>query len=90
MILVGDDLSNEGIPDVLIARDQPNSRGDGEVVEDLHAFLIGDLRSPCRELCDVAFQIAADLIVEKANAKAVVFSAREAMCEPATLASRVI
>ena len=40
VILVGDDLSNERIPDVLIARDQPNCRGDGEVVEDFHAFLI--------------------------------------------------
>src|SRR6476620_7323278 len=50
MILVGYDLSNERIPDVLIARDQPDCRGDGEVVEDFHAFLIGDLRSPGREL----------------------------------------
>ena len=40
MILVGDDLSNERIPDVLIAWDQPDCRGDGEVVEDFHALLI--------------------------------------------------
>src|SRR5262249_29384810 len=74
VILVGNDLSNEGIPDVLIARDQPNCRSDGEVVEDFHALLIGNLGGPGRELRDVAFQIAADLIVKKANTKAVVFS----------------
>src|SRR5262249_23442649 len=77
----GDDLSNERIPDVLVARDQPNGRGDGEVVEDLHAPLIRDLRSSGRELRDVAFQITANLIIEKANAKAVVFSVCEAMSE---------
>src|SRR5215468_11006044 len=40
VILVGNDLSDERIPDVLIAWNQPNCRGDGEVVEDLHALLI--------------------------------------------------
>src|SRR5262245_38982445 len=79
VIFIGDDLSNERMPNVLIARDQPNCRGDGEVVEDFDAFLIGDLRSSGRQLRDVAFQVAADLIIEKANAEAVVFSAREAM-----------
>src|SRR5262249_9798539 len=81
VILVGDDLSNERIPDVLIARDQPDCRGDGEVVKDFHALLIRDLRSSGRELRDIAFQIAADLIIEKASTKAVVFPADEAMCE---------
>jgi hypothetical protein len=77
VILFGDDLSNEGIPDVLIARNQPDRRGDGKVVEDFHALLIGDLRSSGRELRDIAFQITADLIVEKARAKAVIFSGTE-------------
>ena len=48
MILLGGNLGHERIPNVLITRDQPDGRGDGEVVEDFHAVPIWRIyyRSP--------------------------------------------
>src|SRR5215471_7779634 len=73
VILVGDDLSNERIPDVLIARDQPNCRGDGEVIENLNTAFVREFRSSCGQLCYIVFQVSAELVVVKAHAEAIVF-----------------
>src|SRR5262249_7745437 len=73
VVLVGDDLGRERIPDVLIARDQPDCRSDGEVIENLNTAFVREFRSSCGQLCYIVFQVSAELVVVKAHAEAIVF-----------------
>src|SRR6516162_7431502 len=62
---------------MLVAWDQPNCGCNCKVVKDLHAPFVLGSRCSCREKGDVILQIPADLVVEKAEAKAVIFPSRQ-------------
>src|SRR5262249_28691357 len=82
VILVGDDLRREGIPSVLIAGNESYRRCYGEVIENLNAAFVRELRSSCGQLCYVVFQVAAEFVVIKSHAKAVISpGVEQAMCK---------
>src|SRR3979490_3335417 len=65
------------MPYVLVTGDQPDSRGDREIVEDLNAALVTRAGISQRKLSDVCLQIVADLVVIESRSEAVVFPAAE-------------
>ena len=67
---------------MLIAWNDSHGRRYGEVIENLHATFVRELRSARGQLCYVFFKVVAELVVVKAHAKAVVFPRVEkAMCK---------
>ena len=77
MIEAFGDLGRKRMPYVLVTGDQPDSRRDREIVEDLNAALVSRTGISQRKLSDVCFQIVADLVVIKSRSEAVVFPAAE-------------
>src|SRR5215831_2202708 len=75
--LIQGNLGSERTPEMLVAWDQPNCGCNCKVVKDLHALFVLGSRCSCREKSDVTLQIAADPVVEKADAKAVIFPSRQ-------------
>src|SRR6476619_1417522 len=74
MVLVGDDLRRERVPDVLIARNESHRRCYGEVIEDLHAAFVRELRSSCGQVSYVIFQVTTELVIVKTHAEAIISS----------------
>src|SRR5215469_12862751 len=72
--LVSCHSGSEGVPDVLVTRDESNSRSDRKVVKDLRSLLIPDTVLASAELLNVSFQRATDSVVIESRSKAVIFS----------------
>src|SRR5262249_30901222 len=66
-------LGDEGVPDVLITRDQSECRRDREVVENLEALLVLHAGAR-RQLTDAVFEFSADDVVVEARTEAVMLS----------------
>lgn len=72
--LVSCHLASDGVPDVLVTRDESNRRSDRKVVKDLRSLLILDSVLASVKLRNVEFQWAADSVVIKSRSKTVILS----------------
>src|SRR5215469_12423790 len=65
---------SEGVPDVLVTRDESNRRSDREVVKDLRSLLILDSVLVSAKLLNVSFQWTTNSVVIETRSKAVILS----------------
>src|SRR5215472_8450006 len=75
--LVSCHLGSEGVPDVLVTRDEANRRSDPKVVKDLRSLFILDSVLVSAKLLNVSFQWTTNSVVIESRSKAVILSTVE-------------